>query len=131
MKTLNTAGLHSDSEAGRNGTMNRRSSLKTTSAIALSSSLPIGRSSVRKEKEKEEECSAEGQSRLKPSSSDEMEDTPEVPQLGPPIAPAVRSNIAARSKEALLRHQVRKTYSTYHTAPHRTPSSSLTHIPII
>ena len=73
---------------------------------------------MRKEKEKEEECSAEGQSRLKPSSSDEMEDTPEVPQLGPPIAPAVRSNIAARSKEALLRHQVRKTYPTYHTAPH-------------
>jgi hypothetical protein len=59
-------------------------------------------------KEKEDDWCLEGQSRLK-HSTDEMDDNPDVPLLGPPIAPTVRSNIAARSKEALQRHQVRHT----------------------
>jgi hypothetical protein len=105
-KTLNSSGLLSDCESGRNGTVNRRSIPKTSPSNTLSSSLPYGRTSVRKDKE--EDWSLEGQYRLK-HSTDEMDDNPDVPLLGPPIAPTVRSNIAARSKEALQRHQVWQT----------------------
>ena len=37
----------------------------------------------------------------------------DVLQLGPPMKPSVHSNIAARSKDALLRHQV-SLYTTLH-----------------
>ena len=36
----------------------------------------------------------------------EVDSTADVLQLGPPAKPSVHSNIAARSKDALLRHQV-------------------------
>ena len=51
-----------------------------------------------------------------PSSND-------VLQLGPPVKPSVHSNIAARSKDALLRHQV-SPHTTLHSFTTSTPTLS-------
>lgn len=69
------------------------------------SSSQRNRNSVRKDND----WSLEGQYSTVGTGNDEMDSNPDVAQLGPSLTPSVRSNIAARSKEALLSHQVRIT----------------------
>jgi hypothetical protein len=74
---------------------------------SLNTSIQRNRNSVRKDND----WSLEGQYSTVGTGNDEMDSNPDVPQLGPSLTPSIRSNIAARSKEALLRHQVRMTIS--------------------
>jgi hypothetical protein len=61
----------------------------------------------------------------------EVDSTADVLQLGPPAKPSVHSNIAARSKDALLRHQVSlnsvSASALLHTVPPFHPITSYPH----